>query len=41
MSRRLRAAHDAAASPGAEIMHPLMEEEGGTTRFFIATAPPG
>jgi len=34
MSRRLRAAHDAAASSGAEIVHPLTEEEGGTTRFF-------
>jgi hypothetical protein len=35
MSGRLRATHDAAESlsPGAEIVHPLTEEEEGATRF--------
>jgi hypothetical protein len=33
MSRRLRAAHDAAARSDAEIAHPLTQEEGAT-RFY-------
>jgi len=34
MSRRLRAAHDATASPAAEIVHPWTEEEEDATRCF-------
>jgi hypothetical protein len=34
MSRRLRAAHDATASPGAEIGCPRTEEQGAAIRFF-------
>ena len=30
----VHAAHDAAVSSGAEIVHPLTEEEWGVTRFF-------
>ena len=30
----VRAAHAAAVSAGAEIVHPLTEEEWGVTRFF-------
>jgi hypothetical protein len=38
MPRRLRAAHDAAASPDAKITHPLTEE-GAQPGSSIATAP--
>jgi hypothetical protein len=34
MSRRLRAAHDAAASSGAEIVHPLTQERGRNPVLF-------
>lgn len=30
----VHAAHDAAVSSGAEIVHPLTDEEWGVTRFF-------
>jgi hypothetical protein len=34
MSRRLRAAHDGAASSGAEIVHPLTQERGRNPVLF-------
>lgn len=34
----VHAAHDAAVSSGAQIVHPLTEEEWGVTRFFYRDA---
>ncbi len=35
----VHAAHHAAVSSGAEIVHPLTEEEWGVTRSSTATTP--